>query len=86
VLASENVSPVRFLFLTLFRPGALQSLEFLDRTDDGIWHVYLLARADGPVAEWRWIWDMRAAAVNRSVALYRHLAGIPTDQEPPTLP
>lgn len=86
VLASENVSPVHFLFFTLFPPGTLQSLEFLDRTDDGIWHVYVLARVEGPMANWDWIWDLRAAAVNRSVALYRRLADIPSNQEPPALP
>jgi len=81
VIATENVSPVKFLFLTLFEPGALQSIAFLEQVSPGIWGICLLTRAsDGasPLAR-----NHDASYINRATAIYRHLAGIPTDQEPP---
>jgi len=33
----ENVSVMRYLFLTLFSPGEMQSIYFLDRESDDVW-------------------------------------------------
>jgi hypothetical protein len=82
VLAIANATPVRFLLLTLFAPGDLQSTFFLERLSaSGTWGYYGL-------------WGIRtnaltsgheASSINRAVAMFRHLAGIPTDQEPPAV-
>lgn len=84
VLGSENVSPVRFLFITLFRPGGVQAVEFIERYGPDLWHFYMLARIDRHASHL--VRDQEGSSVNRLVALYRRLANIPTDQEPPAFP
>jgi hypothetical protein len=88
VLAIENVTAVKMLFMTAFAPGALQSVYFLNllAPDEGIWGYYSLTRGTishvgGLLAE-----RQTASYVNRAAAVYRHIAGIPTDQEPPVAP
>lgn len=88
VVALENVSAVKMLFVTVFPPRALQSVYFIDllSPDEGIWGYYSLTR--GTAAE---LGELLAAhpaasALNRAAAVYRHIAGIPTDQEPPVAP
>jgi hypothetical protein len=79
----ENVGIMRYLFLTLFHPGEMQSIYFLDRESDSLWRYYSITRigrnasrlATGPAHA--------SSSINRAVAFYRSLAGIPTDQEPP---
>ncbi|HEY1707489.1 MAG TPA: DUF6675 family protein [Rhizomicrobium sp.] len=84
VVASENVSPAKYLFVTISRPGALQSVMTLQRFSPGLWGAYFLSRMGErpsallPLPE--------RSFVNRAVAAYRQLAGIPTDQEPPAEP
>lgn len=84
VLASENASPVRALSITLFEPGVLQTVQFLERRGPDSWTVYLLSRIDRRASVFAA--GHEASFVNRAVALYRHLAGIPTDQTPPASP
>jgi hypothetical protein len=77
----ENISTIRYYFIPVFRPGELQSIYFLDRESDSVWRCYSIMRtgqkANGLVAR------NGSSSVNRAVAFYRHLVGIPTDQEPP---
>jgi len=77
----ENVSTMRYLFITLFHPGEMQSIYFLDRESENVWRYYSIVRtgknANGLVA------GNESSAVNRAVAFYRQLVGIPTGQEPP---
>jgi hypothetical protein len=77
----ENVSLVRYLFVTLFHPGDVQSVYFLDRESDNVWRYYSVARtgrnANGLTT------GHQSSSINRAVAFYRSLVGIPTDQEPP---
>ena len=83
VFSVENVSIMRYLFVTLFHAGEMQSVYFLDRESTDVWRYYNISRsgpnasrlAAGPAHE--------SSSINRAVALYRSLAGIPTDQEPP---
>ena len=88
VVTFENVSAVKMLFVTAFAPGALQAVYFLDllSPDQGIWGYYSLTR--GTVAELGdlLIEHQTASYFNRAAAVYRHIAGIPTDQEPPIAP
>ena len=81
VIASENITSVRKLFVTMFKPGALQSTIFIQRLSPGVFGIYILSRTGEGAS-------ILAAGhddsyVNRAVALYRQLAGIRTDQEPP---
>jgi hypothetical protein len=77
----ENVSTMRYLFLTLLHPGEIQSIYFLDRESENVWRYYSMVRT-GQNAN-RLIAGNESSAVNRAVAFYRWLVGIPTDQQPP---
>jgi hypothetical protein len=79
----ENVSSMRYLFLTLFAPGEMQSIYFLDRESDDVWRYYGIARMGRNASRLATGPGHAASSINRAVAFYRSLAGIPTDQEPP---
>ena len=81
VIDVENVSTIRYLFVPLFHPGEMQSIYFLDRESENVWRYYSIVRT-GKNAN-RLITGNESSAVNRAVAFYRYLFGIPTDQEPP---
>ena len=81
VVSTENVTPIRVGILTAFEPGAMQSVIFLDRRGPGLWGYYQTLRATEGASIIALGSD--ASYVNRLAALYRHVAGIPTDQEPP---
>lgn len=84
VLASENVTPIRTALLTAFDPGALQSVTFLDRRGPGVWSYYQIVRAGQGASSLAL--GSEASYVNRAAALYRYMAGIPTDRDPPVVP
>ncbi len=77
----ENVTTMRLFFLTLFSPGEMQSIYFLDREPDGMWRFYSMVRTGKDAS--KLTIGHEASSINRAVAFYRHLAGIPTDREPP---
>ena len=77
----ENVSAMRYHFLSIFGPGEMQSIYFLDRESDHVWRYYSILRTGKHAS--RLIAGNESSSVNRAVAFYRHLVGIPTDQEPP---
>ncbi len=81
VIDIENVTTMRYLLLTLFRPGELQSIYFLDRDSDDAWRYYAVTRT-GRNASSLTI-GKPASSINRAAAFFRHLAGLPTDLEPP---
>jgi hypothetical protein len=87
VVAVENVTAIELLMMTLFPPGALQSVYFLDRLspDEDIWGYYSLTRIGRSGAS-SLLGGHEASYLNRAVALFRHVAGIPTDAEPPLAP
>jgi len=76
----ENVSSMRYLLVTLFPPGEMQSIYFLDRESDDVWRYYSTARTGRNAS--RLAAGHASSSINRAVAFYRSLAGIPTDQEP----
>ena len=81
VLATENVTPIRGIIGTAFEPGALQSVTFLERRGPATWGYYQIIRAaDGASGL---ALGAESSYVNRLAALYRDMAGIPTDSEPP---
>ena len=81
VLDVENVSTMRYYFMPILHPGELQSIYFLDRESDNVWRYYSIVRtgrkANGLIA------GNESSSVNRAVAFYRYLVGIPTTREPP---
>jgi hypothetical protein len=80
VIETQNVTPVRLWALTVFKPGNLRSLYFIEQYDPGIWRYYALTG----VTDGSWlVAGHEKSYVNRAVALYRHFAGIPSDLEPP---
>lgn len=81
MIVMENVSSVRFLFIPIFAPHDLQFLYIMQKTSPGVWGYYSLAAVRG-------IWaattpNGKKSYINRAVAMFRHIAGIPTDQNPP---
>ncbi len=81
VMATENITAMRIAIVTAFEPGALQSAFFLERQPGGAWGYYQVMRATDGASSMALGKD--ASYLNRLAALYRHAAGIPTDQEPP---
>ncbi len=77
----ENVSSMRYFFVTLFPPGEMQSIYFLDRESDDVRRYYSIARTGRNAS--RLAAGHESSSINRAVAFYRSLAGIPTDREPP---
>lgn len=80
-LASENVTPVTVLGLTIFAPLAVQSVMFLDKLGPDLWGFYSIIRTASGAS--RLASDREASFLNRQAALFRYLAGVPTDLEPP---
>ncbi len=81
VFEVENASVMSRFYVTLFHPGDVQSIYFLDRESDSVWRYYSLVRT-GRNSSWL-ATGHPASSINRAVAFYRSLVGIPTDQEPP---
>jgi hypothetical protein len=77
----ENVSTMRYFFVTIFQPGEMQSIYFLDRESDTVWRYYSIVRTGKNSS--RLLAGNESSAVNRAVAFYRRLVGIPAEQEPP---
>jgi hypothetical protein len=84
VVASENVTPLRVMLLTAFEPGALQSVTFIDKRGPDLWSCYQIVRAGQSASSM--VLGSEASYLNRSAALYRHVAGIPSDRDPPVAP
>jgi hypothetical protein len=81
VFDTENVSTMRYLFLTLFHPGEMQTIYFLDRESADVWRYYSITRTGRNAS--RLASGHESSSINRAVAFYRSLVGIPGDQEPP---
>ena len=84
VLALENTDPLKYLFLTVFEAGEYQFLYFFERESGNSWRYFSLVRVGAgfnPLVR-----EGGPSYINRSVAMYRHFAGIPTDRDPPAAP
>lgn len=76
-----NEGPVKVAFLTVFEPGEHQFLYFLENEGNDLWRFYSLFRVGtGTNALVR---HYENSYINRAVAIYRYLGGIPTDRNPP---
>jgi len=81
VFDMENVSTMKYFLLTMFPPGEMQSIYYLERESDDVWRYYSISRSGKMASSLTAGHD--ASSINRAVAYYRYLAGIPTDKEPP---
>ncbi len=73
VVKIDNVSAVSRYLVTLFNPGDLASVHFLERRASGVWGYYGLAWAGGSLVSRLAVPE--ASYVNRAIALYRHFLG-----------
>lgn len=85
VLEIENVTPLRWTIFTYAAAGDFQTWYFLDRDTGGDWRFYSLTRVLYANALLGGIIPPNSY-INRAVAMYRHLLGLPTDQNPPAAP
>lgn len=82
-IETENVTPIRFLVVTAFEPGALRSLLFLEPLSPGLWGFYDITWVEpGSFL----LGSTETSFINRAAAVYRYVVGIPTDLEPPEAP
>ena len=84
VFETENLGVMRYLRMTIFPPGGMQTVTFLDRESQDVWRYYSIMRTSRNAS--LLTLGNEASSINRAVAFYRHLAGIPTDREPPASP
>jgi hypothetical protein len=85
VVEIENTSPVKLLLFSVYGSGDLKTTYFLDRVGKGLWSYYSLSSVrETEIGGLGGNHD--ASYINRAVALYRHVTGVPTDQNPPLAP
>ncbi len=85
ILDTENVTPLRWGFLTYAAPGSFQTWYFLDRDGETGWRFYSLTRVLYASSLFASVIPGKSY-INRAVAMYRHLIGAVTDQGPPAAP
>jgi hypothetical protein len=74
---------MRYFLIPLFHPGEMQSVHFIERESADIWRYYSIART-GKDASSLTV-GHEASSINRAVAFFRYISGIPTDKEPPAM-
>jgi len=84
VFETENIGVMRYLLLPIFPSGGMQTITFLDRESQDVWRYYSIMRMSRNAS--LLTPGNEASSINRTVAFYRYLAGIPTDKEPPAAP
>ena len=80
VITAENISPVSVFIFTIFDVGDLKSTYVFQRLSPTLWGYYSLSGACEGAAL---LGSHDGSYLNRALAIYRHLAGIPGNQEPP---
>ena len=80
----DNVTPLKWHFVTLFPPGTLKSTFWIERASPDTWRLFSLSGMTAGASSFAA--GHVESYVNRAVAMYRHLLDIPTDQEPPLAP
>ena len=80
----ENVSAIRFLLFQIYPPRGLRVIYFLMRASPGIWIFYSLTDVASGASSL--VLDDDRSYINRAVAGFRYVAGIPSDSDPPAAP
>ncbi len=83
VFGIENITTMRYFLIPLFHPGEMQSVHFIERESSDLWRYYSIART-GKDASSLTV-GHEASSINRAVAFFRYITGIPTDKEPPAM-
>ena len=78
----ENINAIRLMLIPLVGPGAFHTASLLNRIDAEHWGYYAVVGNSGLGG----FSSNRKSVINRAVATFRHVAGLPTDQEPPVAP
>lgn len=84
VFQQVNLTASSILMIELLAPKEFETTYFIDRESDGVWRYYSLTRVgteDTPLSE-----APLASLINRNVAIFRYVAGVATDREPPAAP
>jgi hypothetical protein len=84
MLISENLTPIRVAFVTIFEPHSLQVATVLQRAGNNVWDLYEITRAGAESSSF--VSGYGSSYLNRLDAMRRHLAGLPTDRDPPVAP
>lgn len=84
VMSSENVAAIRRFGLPVFAAGSLQTLQVMERLSATEWGFYQIVFARPGLS--RFVPAQTSSYVNRLAAMFRHVAGLRTDQEPPVSP
>ena len=84
VVEIENVTPVRFYLLQVFPAGGLRVAYFLERSGADDWTYYSFTAVEKGASSVAL--DGDRSFINRAIAGFRSIAGVPTDQEPPAAP
>lgn len=82
-LELENATIIGMLGITLFNPGDIRTFCVIQRQADGSWLYHSLVRIDGNANSF--LQGDGGSYVNRAVAFARHIAGTPTDADPPAV-
>jgi hypothetical protein len=79
---TANITSLKRLFVTIADPGNFKTWYFLSRDSGESWRVYSLTRVQYASSFFGSLIP-NATYINRAAALYRHLAGLQTDRDPP---
>ncbi len=83
-LVTENLTAVKYSMFTIFEPHNLRTATFIERRGPNEWGYYqTIGVGDGSdfIAV-----HSASPYINRLTALYRYMAGLPTDGSPPAAP
>jgi len=81
IFETENTTAMRYLLVPIFPPHEFQAIYFLQRESPEVWRYYSLGRTGKDANGLATGHD--ASTINRAMAFFRYLVGIPTDQDPP---
>jgi hypothetical protein len=84
VISSENATPIKYFVVTASQPGTMQTVTYLTRLSPNLWGLYILDRVGAGTSFLLPI--PQHSLVNHTIASFRLIAGIRTDQEPPADP
>lgn len=82
---TQNVTPLRWTFLTYADPGSFQTWYFFERETGATWRYYSLTRVLYASSLFGSVIPNNSY-INREVAMYRYFVGQPTERDPPAAP
>ena len=83
-LSTENLTAMKYSMFTIFEPRGLRSATFIERRGPNEWGYYQTIGV-GEGSDFIAV-HSPSPYINRLTALYRYMAGMPTDGAPPAAP